>query len=297
MSAGNREKAAPDRSCVLACRPPASECARRGRRHVPWRTRAGVLVAGALGLCFVPAARADIVNLTTPGSSGSLNGAIYSTAAPHAAGTGFIDSFLRVRRNGTESGYNTSVPSQLFGRDEVAGNFTHDITLGQVGKVTSGGAEYYQFFLDINEPSGGQGPLLSLDDVRIYTSATAHADYKMTLSELGTLRYSMDMGGDNRVELDYDLNPQLQGPGGGSGTGDMVMLVPTALFAGAGSSTFVYLYSRFGVHNHSGDGFEEWWTLTPTLIPLPASAWLGLCGLVGVAGFGVLRRRSQGDAV
>ncbi len=244
----------------------------------------------AATLALASASPGEVVNLTSAFTSGSINGAVFSTDSAHAAGSGFIDSFVRVHRNGTESGYNTSVPSQLFGRDEVAGNFTHDITLGSVAVVSVGGASYYQFLLDINEPSGGNGPLLTLDDVQIYTSQTAHADYKVNLAELGTLRYSMDAGGDSRVELNYDLNPQLQGPGGGSGTGDMVMLVPVSFFGAAGPGDYVYLYSHFGSPWQAGDGYEEWWT--PQVIPLPSSFWCGAAALAGLAGFGVMRRRS-----
>ncbi len=247
------------------------------------------MLGSAACLFGVSAASADVVNLTSAFTSGAINGAIYSTDSAHAAGTGFIDSFVRIQRNGTESGYNTSVPSQMFGRDEVAGNFTHDITLGGVAQVSSGGVAYYQFLLDINEPSGGNGAFLTLDDVQIYTSATAHTEYKMNLAELGILRYSMDMGGDSRVELNYDLNPQLQGPGGGSGTGDMAMLVPVSFFGGAGPDTYVYLYSHFGDPWHSGDGFEEWWT--PAVIPLPPAVWPATAVLGVLAGFSLARRR------
>jgi hypothetical protein len=58
----------------------------------------------------------------------------------------------------------------------------------------------------------------------------------------------MDAGGDNWVLLDYRLNS-------GSGSGDMLMYVPDALFAGA---AYVYLYSRFGEHFAGDAGFQEW---------------------------------------
>ncbi len=244
----------------------------------------------AVTLVLAPVVSADVVDLTSAFTSGTLNGAVFSTDSAHAAGSGFVNSFVRIQRNSTESGYNTSVASQQFGRDEVGGAFTRDITLGEVGVVAVGGTSYYQFLLDINEPSGGVGPLLTLDDVQIYTSETAHTEYKMSLAELGTLRYSMDAGGDNQVELNYDLNPQLMGPGGGSGTGDMSLLVPVSFFGGAGPETYVYLFSQFGSNWHSGDGFEEWWT--PTVIPLPPAFWCAAASLAGLAGFSVARRRS-----
>ena len=244
-------------------------------------------VGMASALLLAAGAQADVVNLTAPNSSGTINGALFSTAATHSSGTGVVDSFVRLHANGTESGYNTSIQSQLFGRDEVGGNFTHDITLGQIGTTTVDGTEYYQFILDVNEPNGGGASLLSLDDVQIYTSSTAHTDYKMTLSDLGDVRYSMDAGGDSRVELD-DFNS-------GSGTADMAMLVPVTAFAGVSTDSFVYLFSNFGDNNASNGGFEEWWTHNPELIPLPAAAWLGLSGLIGLAGLGMMRRRRLAD--
>lgn len=259
-----------------------------GVRNNATRVGRAVLPVACLAAAAAPSG-ADVVDLTSAFTSGSINGAIYSTASPHAAGTGFVDSFLRVHQNGTESGYNTSVPSQQFGRDEVAGNFTHDITIGQLGQVTVGSTVYYQFLLDINENSGGDSPLLTLNDVQIYTSETAHADYKMNLADLGILRYSMDAGVDSRVELNYDLNPQLQGPGGGSGTGDMALLVPVSAFGGAGPNTFVYLFSAFGRDHTSDDGFEEWWTVTgsPPPIPLPGA------GMMAAAGVGLVAMRRR----
>ena len=268
--------------------------ARAGR--VPGGCTAPVLSVAAVGLFVAFASRADVVNLTSPHSSGTINGAVFSTSIPHAAGTGLRQSLVRIRHNGIESGYNTSIPGHMFGRDEVGGEFTRDLALGEVGTIESGGAEYYQFFLDINEPTSASHRTLSVDDLRIYTSETAHTDYKLILGDLGTLRYGMDVGMDSRVELDGGLNPQLQGPGGGSGAGDMVMLVPVSMFAGATPDTFVYLYSRFGNTQEADGGFEEWWTRNPELTPLPAGLWLGAGGLGGVAGLSVLRRRRMRDA-
>lgn len=260
--------------------------------RVRCRDRGRLLVSSAAGLTVVPVVQADVLDLTSLGASGSINGVIFSTAASHSAGAGAVDPFVRIQQSGFESGSNTGVAPRMFGRNEIGGSFTHDITLAQIGTVSAHGAEYYQFFLDMNEVSGGDGSLLSLDDIRIYTSQTAHSDYKTNLADLGTLRYSMDAGADHRVELDFDLSPELQGPDGRHGTGDMVMLVPVALFAEVDSRSYVYLYSRFGEHNQAAGGFEEWWTRNQVIVPLPPSAWLGVGGLFAVAVFGALRRRS-----
>ncbi len=223
-------------------------------------------------------ARAAVIDLTSPMSSGVINGARFETSDFRAAGTGLIDPFVRLQHNDTEQGYNTSGRPVPF--DELnALNFTHDLTLGGVGTRMFGGVNYYEFLLDINQVSSGDNGLLSLDRVQIYTSGVG-SQTTATVSSLGALRYDMDAGGDNWVRLNYNL-------GSGSGQGDMRMLVPVADFAGDAPASFVYLYSAFGDNHRSNAGFEEWAVHTP--VPAPASA---LAGLVGAAAIGLRRRRT-----
>ncbi len=246
--------------------------------------RINVLAMGSLAL--TSGAWADtVVDLTTNGQTGSIHGAIFSNDDQHAAGTGLIDSFVRVGAANQDqvSGYNTSV--RPLGRDEKTDpNFTRDLTLGEVPILSVGGTDYYQFLLDINQVNSA--PLLTLDDVQIYINATAQTAYFSTLSGLGALVYTMDggAGDNNRVELNYSLQE-------GSGTGDMSMLVPVSAFGGAGASAFVYLYSHFGDPNVNNDGFEEWDVQTPVVVPLPPAGLAGLATLGGLFGFRVTRRR------
>ena len=65
--------------------------------------------------------------------------------------------------------------------------------------------------------------------------------------------FDLDAGGDVSVKLDARLNS-------GSGSGDMVLLVPDSAFAGADPNSFVYLYSKIGgqAGATANGGFEEW---------------------------------------
>jgi hypothetical protein len=229
------------------------------RSDAIFSTLAVLLAAGS--------AQGAIIDLTQPHSSGAVNGSIFESADFRPAGTGYIDSFVRVQANGVEQGYNTSGTPHPF--DEKGGNFTRNLRLGDVGTVTVSGNTYYEFRLDINESNGGGKNLLSLDSVQIYTSPVG-SQTTTNVSSLGALRYDLDAGGDSWIKMDYNLNS-------GSGQGDMAMLVPVSKFAGAAASDFVYLYSKFGVNYSADAGFEEWAVRT---IPAP--------GPVVVAGIGAM---------
>jgi hypothetical protein len=69
----------------------------------------------------------------------------------------------------------------------------------------------------------------------------------------------------NAILLDYALNS------GGSGNGDMEMLIPTSVFAG---QTYVVLYSQFGTNpilggTASDAGFEEWTAVQGANVSVP----------------------------
>jgi hypothetical protein len=235
------------------------------------RTRLGVL-----GLLALTAAggtvQGAVIDLTTPGSFGVVNGARFETADFRPAGTGFIDSFLRIQNTGIEHGYNTSArPVPL---DGVAGNFTRDLRLGEILTREIGGVSYYEFILDINQIAATPNNLLSLDKVQIYTSNIG-GQSTSDPTTLGTLRYDL---GDNWIRLDANLSS-------GSGQGDMRMFIPVANFAGLGGNTFVYLYSMFGVNHAANNGFEEW----AVVIPLPPAAWAG-GGMLGLLALMRIRR-------
>lgn len=195
------------------------------------------------------------------------------------AGTGVLDSFVRIQKSGTEQGYNTSGRGVPF--DEKSDpNYTRDLTFGEVPTRSVGGMDYKEFILDINQINSGDNRLLSLDRVKIYTSSVG-SQTTTDIASLGTLCYDLDAGGDSWIRLDYNI-------AAGSGEGDMRMLVPASFFGSAGAGTFIYLYSYFGTNHASNDGYEEWAILDGSaVVPLPPMA---LSGAAYVLGFMAVRR-------
>jgi hypothetical protein len=244
------------------------------------------------------AANAAVVDLIN-GNTGNITTANYGTSRfdymdQQPTGTGVIDPFLRIQRNGTEQGYNTSGVNPQAPFDDKAGIWTHDLRMSDLDVVTIGSQTYFKFLLDINEDMGSRNELLSLDRLQIYTTSVG-SQTTMAMNNANTvnqtlglqsaqLRYSLDdnvAGIDNTVNLDYSRNQ-------GSGSGDMIAYIPTSLFAGAGQNDFVVLYSQFGATYaantglDTSDGFEEWWVLRSQPIPEPATVLSGLFLMVGL---------------
>ena len=226
-----------------------------------------------------------IVELTTQGSSGSINGALFVHWDGSPQGTGVFDPFVRIQAHGNdtfEAGYNTDGPIEFQTKDHQGHNWTHSLLLNAVPIVTIGSVDYREFALDINQNSGGSSSLLSLDDLKIYLEATP--DLTGWPDNFSDPIYSMDNSEDNWVTLEYDLN-------GGSGNGDMLAYIPNSLFSGP--NQYVYLYSEFGTNFGANSGFEEWATLDisdPPVIPAPGAI---LLGGIGVCLVGWLKKRKS----
>lgn len=241
--------------------------------------------------CFVNAqeVQASIVDLTSLGSSGSINGAKFYQTEPQPTGTGFIDSFVRLQNNGTEQAYNTTVNKVFDNKGDNPHN--NEVFLSTVNVITVDGTDYRQFLLDINE-GGGSNSKISLDEIQIFTSSipnqsvTTFTGGILNLSA-STLIYQLDKGGDNWIKMDSAL-------GHGSGFGDMYAYIPDSFFDIAPSSQeYLYLYSKFGVNIPSESGFEEWAfhdDPLPSTVPEPATMSLLGLGIFGLLGF---RRRKQ----
>jgi hypothetical protein len=217
------------------------------------------LACGLLGLAAAGAS-GSVLDLTTAQSSGIINGARFETQDFRSAGTGVLQPFVRIQANGNEQGYNTSGRPTAFDENSSL-NFTHNLQLFQLPVVTIGNDQFYEFSLDINQISSGMNSLLSLDRVQLFTTSTA----SLTTANLGaaaTLRYDLDANEDNWIRMDYNL-------ASGSGQGDVRMFIPISALGNALGSDYVYMYSQFGLHHESNDGFEEW--AVRTAVPAPGA--------------------------
>lgn len=252
-----------------------------------------VACIGVAVACLSSANSQTLVNLAdTAVDSGSINGAIYMIDATQPAGTGTFtrkdDVFLTIQRNGVEEGYNTSAGGVMDIKRVPQWN--HEITVASLGVVKFEASLYVPFLLDINETATDRGRLISLDDVKIFTTSATAITNPTVASLVSDSRlsmvYNMDAGANNSVLLDYGRT------GRGSGAADMVLLVPYSIFAKAKSTDTVYLYSKFGGdiigasadggNNTTADaGFEEW-TRGGTAIPEPSAVFLGLIGAVSL---------------
>jgi hypothetical protein len=236
---------------------------------------AAVIASGFLGLS---SARATICDLTTSSvcEVDTIYGtAIFQTDDTQPAGSGFLDNmdnvFLTLRANGMEEGYNTDAQKAPFDAQRDPTRFYDSLQVKDLNLVTYGGADYYQFLIDINEPNSADKSMISLDTIKIYTSSTG-GQTTTDVDSLGVKRFDLDLPADSYVLYD-DLNS-------GSGQGDIAFFIPAAAFlqdgflglTAANADDYVYLYAKFG-SNVGADwttqgGYEEFWT-AKGLTPVP----------------------------
>jgi hypothetical protein len=232
-----------------------------------------LIVAAELAL-LPDTAKAQVVDLTGgPNDSGSINGALFFASDQQPAGTGFIDSFLRVQNKGFEHGYNTDGGFPFD--DKHPHNFQHSIPLAGLAQFNLNGIEYYKFMLDSNQ-NGPSAHQFSLDRLQLYTSNNPAQT---------TTNFSADSNGLRTLPLGhlaYTMNNN-DGTGGyvvmtatGSGKFDAKVYVPVSDFNQ--SDKYVYLYMAGGDHIRATSGFEEW---AAAIVPEP-STWTLMLGGVGL---------------
>jgi len=287
-----------------------------GKLEKPVKTLAALVAVAMLPSISALAVEVD---LTTPGDTSlhAVNsdvggGGLVQNFTSHPAGTGVFDPFLTLERDanahprGVESAYNTDGHSALY-LDQQRPEWNTRLILGDLAVTTVNGGSYYVFELDANEP-GADKSLISLDNVRIYTSADDNTglvkNNENNLDLLGDLKWAMNdplkVGGDykadNWIKLDANLSDQLKKANGGSGWSDMLLYVPTSAFAGALPTDFVWFYNLNGVHldadgNLAAEaGYEEWRATFKEGVSVPdGGATLILLGSALTALFGYRR--------
>jgi len=208
-----------------------------------FRRGVGVLFCVFCGGVFIAPARALVLDLTSRGARGTINGAIFNQFSSAGAGSGHIDAFLRIQNNGIEQGYNTDARPVEY-NEKTSATFTRSLLLSTVPVVVENGVSYRLFLLDINQ---NVESFLSLDALKIALQPLpdlyGHSDI------FDDPIYNLDAGGDNWVKLGCNCDS-------GSGAVDMVLLIADSLFTQRGG--YVYLYSRFGEHFAANAGYEEW---------------------------------------
>jgi hypothetical protein len=260
----------------------------------------------------------DLSGLATNGSlAGAVGGtAIFSETSTHPAGTGVFDPFLTINSQGNskiERGYNTDGHTGLY-LDQQRPEWNNLLKVSDLAKINIGGTDYYAFELDANEPSGTEHAdgspksLLSIDNIRIYTSSTDNTgavqsnESKLeSPSPLGTLRFALNdplksnskYNITNWVKMDATTDgiADTQGHNGGSGFSDLIVYIPASDFPNL--NDYLFFYNLNGAHFQAdvgGDaaeaGFEEWRAVVGDH-PVPdsgATACLLGLALAGIAG-------------
>lgn len=253
-----------------------------------------------LSLVTVNSVHAAGFNLTTAGSSATINGAVFEVI--YDDGPIPLREMVRLSGASEVHGYNTDYRPPQFDENNSAA-FTKAVLLSDVLQVDVDGTIYREFQLDINQETTGNSRYITLDDVELYESPSAdlcgypfdgsgggHAGCFDPANRIATLKYGMDVGEDSFIVLDYGNNV-------GNGKRDLRLLVlsssfdanPNCNYDEAGCAVYVTLYSEFGADSDPGnddpllripysnnDGYEAW--------VLPINVDMDTCNVKTVSG-------------
>ena len=205
------------------------------------------------------------VDLTFDGASGTINGGVFMTGQFQQVPDQFF-SFLEIRHNGTEQGYNTDGALQQDQRDVQ--NATHSILLAEIPIVigdgsngTMEGVAYREFRLNIGE-AGNAKQYLSLDELQIWQEESGSLtnftpDAGFAGAHTNYLAYDLDAGADRWIGLKEGAN------GNGADQTEFTILIPDSYFINDPAHRYVTLYSKFGMQaGWEADSSSEVWGLS-----------------------------------
>ncbi|MGD8753275.1 MAG: hypothetical protein PVG14_17705 [Anaerolineales bacterium] len=265
----------------------------------------------ALFLTLFPIAYvyAEGYDLTPPGSSVTVNGAIFEVFDPDdPTGSGLFNHFVRISSSlEVIRGYNTDYRPLQF-QENNSGTFTKSALLSEVPQILIGPTLYREFQLDVNQNTPIPDRFETLDTVELWESpypdlcgypfdGSGGGHSGCTTNNTATIIYDMDAGENNFIVLDYTNNE-------GSGKRDLKLFVPDSFFSqdpgcvyqGVGCTVQIHIFSKFGedfdgnntnpalwVAYPNNDGYEEWGvrgdnptaTITPTITNSPTNTPTG----------------------
>jgi hypothetical protein len=250
----------------------------KGKTFTSLRTL--ILVAGSLFIAV--SAHATLVDLTTGSdASGEINGALFFATQQQAAGTGYIDPFLRIQeKDPLEQGYNTDGGFPFD--DKNPHNFQHSLPIADLSATILNGTQYLVFELDSNQSGiSFTQHTIEMTKLQIFTSndpnQTVTTFTNGILDLTGTLIYNL---GNNSVKATAL----------GSGKADFFMYIPVSLLNTG--EQYLYLYSAFNSSLTADGGFEEWINIGgPVPIPEMGTFFPVIGLLAAVLSTRVLRRR------
>jgi hypothetical protein len=239
------------------------------------------------------------LDVRQPGSSGTINGALFYQTDQQAGGTGYIDPFLRVQHTPTEQGYNTDGTPVPF-NDKPPSLYQHSLLQSSLATFTINGVQYYKFILDSNQSGiSTSDHTLSLDQLQIYTSNNPSPTTTTFITGTGT-NLDGTLAFDSSTHLAYNLNigglttNSVYTDATGSGIADVYAYIPVSDFVT--TDKYVILYFFAGSDFTADGGFEEWLAATTSAPPVPDQlGFLPVAALIAamLSTHALLRRRRR----